>query len=336
VKKFFLTLTLLVPWACAPTDETLVFSGQTMGTTYAVNISRIPPETSRSEVQNVISNALSAISSAMSTYDEATEISRFNRQQTTDWIPITPPLHSVLTAALQIAEISEGAFDITAAPLVNAWGFGPGDRQTKPPHRARIQALLRHVGHRKIELRGPPYEARKLDPQATIDLSAIAKGYGVDHVSAELAALGTRDFLVEIGGEIRAQGMRDGKSPWRIGMEKPVPEKREVDRTLELLDAAIATSGDYRNFYELNGNRYSHVIDPRTGYPIKHELALVSVIADSTMIADAWATALLVLGPQDGYRVARANGIAARFAVRQGKGFSEMTTPAFNAIVAGL
>jgi thiamine biosynthesis lipoprotein len=336
MKKLNLMLPLLMVWGCTPTDEGLALSGETMGTSYAVNITRIPSGSSRGAIQNAIDTELSAVNSVASTYDNSSEISRFNRQKTTDWMPATPSLHELLETALNISEMSGGAFDITAAPLINAWGFGPNGRQAERPDQKTIQALLGHVDYRKIKLRGPPYEVRKLDSQVTIDLSAIAKGYGVDRIAAKLIGLGVEDFLIEIGGEIRAQGTRDDRNPWRIGVEKPVAGERAVERVIALTHAAIATSGDYRNFYTLDGRRYSHVIDPRTGNPVRHELALVSVIADSAMTADAWATALLALGPEDGYSLAHANGIAALFTVRNGPEFTERTTPAFNTAADGL
>jgi thiamine biosynthesis lipoprotein len=202
----------------------------------------------------------------------------------------------------------------------------------EPPDKAEISRVLEQVGYGKIETHDPPYEIRKTQSEVTIDLSAIAKGYGVDEIAHLLTSQGSNNYLVEIGGEVRAAGLRADGAAWQVGVENPVSGPQAVAQIITLSDASIATSGDYRNFFEHDGRRYSHTIDTRTGYPVEHKLALVSVVARSTMQADAYATALLALGPERGYELALSQGISAVFIVREDGGFTEKATPGFIAL----
>ncbi|MCB1034617.1 MAG: FAD:protein FMN transferase, partial [Acidobacteria bacterium] len=224
-----------------------------------------------------------------------------------------------------------GAFDITVGPLVTAWGFGPRRLPPEPPPEEELAELLPHVGFRLLELTDEGVV--KKDPRTQGDLSAIAKGYAVDQVAETLEAEGFDDYMVEVGGEVRTGGHAPGGGPWRIGIEGPTPEGHTLYRVLPLSNLAVATSGDYRNFYEVNGRRYSHTLDPKTGRPVEHAGAAVSVVMEDCASADGWATALLVLGPDAGYDLATEKELAALFqSHEEGGGISVRQTPRFEAL----
>ena len=224
--------------------------------------------------------------------------------------------------------MTQGAFDITAGPLVNIWGFGPEQDFTVPGEQ-QINTALRLAGQGKLQLDAAAPALKKAHGGMYIDLSAIAKGFAVDEIAGYLDRQQLDNYLVEIGGEIRARGVNDENRPWQIGIENPVTGQRTVRSIIKLENMAMATSGGYRNYFEKDGISYSHTIDPRTGYPVTHELASVTVLHPSAMLADAWATGLLVLGPEKGYATALENGLAAYFIVHGETGFEEISTPAF-------
>ena len=306
-----------------------VISGRTMGTTYRVKIARPPADVSPSTLQAAIDKALEQINDAMSTYRTTSEISRFNRSPSTEWFAVSPETAQVVAAAQQISRESDGAFDVTVGPLVNLWGFGPGANQRKVPPAEQIDRALANSGFQKLSVREAPPALRKSTGKLVIDLSAIAKGYAVDRIAALLEDFSITDFLVEIGGEILTRGTRADGSAWTVGIELPDAGLRLVQDVLALSNSALATSGNYRNFFERDGKQYSHTINPRTGSPVTHKLASVTVVGDSCMLADGWATALLVLGPEQGYAYARQHDIAGLFVSRVADGFSRRPTPAF-------
>jgi len=215
--------------------------------------------------------------------------------------------------------LTNGRFDVTIGPLVNAWGFGPGGPQTQVSDE-QVAELLTYVGYEKLHLDPMQQTLSKAHPKTYIDLSAIAKGYAVDKVVKAIEAQGHQNYMVEIGGEVFAKGTNPKDGPWRIGIETPSIHAPGIFEVVILASQALATSGDYRNFYEENGERFSHTIDPKTGRPIKHKLASVSVLSDSCARADALATALNVLGPIDGPKLAEEKGIAALFIIRDSSG----------------
>jgi thiamine biosynthesis lipoprotein len=224
--------------------------------------------------------------------------------------------------------------DITVGPLVNAWGFGPDARPETIPSDAEIAGLLEKVGYTKLVLDSESSSLRKSEPGLLCDLSAIAKGYGVDRVAEALDGLSIQDYMVEVGGEVRTRGLNDQGQAWRIGIERPSVEGRVIQQVLSLSNGAMATSGDYRNYYEVDGVRYSHMIDPRSGRPITHRLASVSIVEERCTRADGLATALLVLGPDEGYRLAVANDLAVLFMVKDDEeGFKGLATPAFERLL---
>ena len=297
-----------------------VVTGQAMGTTYAITANcpdRLPTA--------AVAALLERIDARMSTYDEASELMRFNRGPVGDWVPVSRELVEVVAAAKQVAEHTGGALDPTVAPLVALWGFGVGAGREAPDD-AAVSAARRLVGHRHVRYRRAPPALMK-DRELSMDLSAIAKGHAVDRMADTLRAAGCQAFLVEFGGEITAHGSAPSGGPWRVGIDSPSGVGR-MDEAITLRDAGLATSGDYRQYTERDGRRDAHIIDPRSGYPVRHRLASVTVVAESARLADAYATALMVLGERAGRRFADDAGLAALFIVRTEAGFETLRSEA--------
>lgn len=296
----------------------LEVSGPTMGTTFNVKVSVDSVRTGDQEqLLAAVTTALERINALMSTWDPESEISRFNRHLSSEGFPVSTETAEVFRISREVSRASSGAFDVTVAPLVKAWGFGGGDQLPEPPGQDAMDLIRVKVGYELIQVL--PTQLIKSLPAVEADLSAVAKGYGVDAVADAVAALGYQNYLVEVGGELRARGQRTPEHPWRVAIERPDPAARALYETVDLKDISMATSGDYRNFYERDGVWLSHLIDPRTGHPINHHLASVSVLHDACAWADAWATALIVLGPEQGLEAAEAQGLAAYFIVRDGE-----------------
>jgi len=278
--------------------------GETMGTQYHI---RIPLATqkeaaqtvSKQQLQQQIEALLDSINREMSTYLTTSRISRFNQSQQQNWFPVSSSFLQVVNAAQQISQSSQGAFDITIMPLVNLWGFAK-NKNKQIPKQQQINQALNKTGYQFLQTQQQPPAIRKQKQALSIDLSAIAKGYAVDAIALLLKKYHFKNFLVEIGGEIRLRGHNKHGQAWRIAIEKPNPFNRTAQQGLKLHNIAIATSGDYRNYYQKNGVRYSHTINPQTGKPITHKLASVTVLHQSAMIADAQATAIMVLGENKG------------------------------------
>lgn len=292
-----------------------ILSGQTMGTSFTVKIVfPIDPDVTQDETAGVIRETVDGVDSRMSTYKADSELSRFNNHGS-EVFDASPEMVEVMIEANRVAEVSGGAFDITIGPLVDAWGFGPGP-VTAPPGDEVIERLLTEHGYRQLEIDHNDLTVRKANPLLRCDLSAIAKGYAVDRVVKRLKDLGFKDLMVEIGGEVRTSGVNADGLVWRIGVERPQADRSGVWGAVELADTAMATSGDYRNYYERDGIRISHTIDARTGRPVTHRLASVTVVHPSCMTADAFATALSVLGPEEGRAVVEREGLAVLFLIR--------------------
>ena len=309
--------------------------GRTMGITWSVQLV-LPSARSAEELQHGIQAELDRVDGQMSTYKPQSDLSRFNRAPTGSWQALPPEFFNVLQHALQLAKDSDGAYDPTVGPLVNLWGFGPDRRPRQPPTAAAIAQTKARIGWWKVKL--DPAGRRAWQPGGVyVDLSAVAKGYGVDQVGRYLQRMGVEAWLVEVGGELKAHGRKPGGEPWRVGIERPdaaagaVTVADELVRTIQLRDRAIATSGDYRHVFEDNGHFYSHHIDPRSGYPVPHEVASVSVLADDCMQADPLGTTLSVLGAERGMAYARKHGLAVLMIVRTSHGFEQRMSPAFAA-----
>ena len=323
---------LAVCWllaACGQSDAQQTLTGSTMGTTYTVKVRPVPASIELDELHTNIERILAEVNSTMSTYDPDSELSQLNQNPSTDWLEISEGLLVVLQAALAASELSDGVFDVTVGPLVNVWGFGPDMTEDDIPLDAAIADAMARAGYRRIQLRDTPPALKKERSDIYIDLSAIAKGYAVDRVAHYLDALGIANYLVEIGGELRGRGQNPEDRPWSIAIEKPVPGERAVERVIHITDQGMATSGNYRNFFEKDGRRYAHIIDPRTGKPIAHELASVTVVSNTCMHADAMATALLALGPEAGFALAEQQRLAVFFITIETDGFREKYTSAF-------
>ncbi len=276
-----------------------------MGTQYHIRIPFIVKNEIRNKIipqqqlQREIDALLVSINQEMSTYLVDSSISLFNQSQTKDWFPVSKRFLDVIKTAQRISHSSQGAFDVTVMPLVNLWGFGSSKKNSLPSQQ-QIDSALDKTGYQFLQIQLQPTAIRKQKIHLSIDLSAIAKGYAVDAVALLLQKHQFQHFLIEIGGEIRVQGKNKQHEPWRIAIEKPTMLYRSIQQGLKLNNSAIATSGDYRNYYEQEGKRYSHTINPKTGKPITHKLASVTVLNKSAMIADAQATAIMVLGEKKG------------------------------------
>lgn len=303
--------------------------GTTMGTFYSIQVVDLPSAIEPQGLRDKIDAELDLVEGLMSTYRDDSELSGFNRSRSTDWFAVSPELAGLVKEAIRTSEVSDGAFDVTVGPLVNLWGFGPGGGTDTPPTDAEIARTRTCVGYRKLSVRSDPPALRKSEPSLYLDLSAIAKGYGVDRLAELLDVTGVANYLIGIGGELRGRGYNGRGLPWRIAVEHPDPGGRVIHRILALHDGAIASSGDYRNFFEQDGRRYSHTIDPKTGRPVTHRLASVTVLAPRTAQADALATAFLVLGPQAGFTLAEPLETPALFIIRTPEGYSELQTSAF-------
>ena len=322
-------ISLLVT-GCSRSDgpEILEFSGRTMGTWYTIKVSDFPANGDAQTVANLIEAELNNVNDKMSTYKPDSELSRFNQAPVGEPFKVSPDTFEVLTRSLEIWRLSQGAFDVTIGPLVNLWGFGPDGRPDKVPSRKAMKQAWDRVGSDGLIVHVDDLELVKRK-ELYVDLSAIAKGYAVDRVAEALENAGIRRYLVEVGGEIRAGNSKTQEMSWQVAVEEPVTDRRQVHKIIKLDNASMATSGDYRNYFEVNGRRYSHTIDPRNGQPISHQLVSASVIMPSCADADAWATAMMVLGPDLGMQVAEANNLAVYMILKQDQGFKSVYSTAF-------
>ncbi len=308
-------------------------TGETMGTTYSIKVV-VPRDANLSGVgfqlfQIPIQIMLDLLDNSMSTYKPDSDLSRFNAWTSPEPFEISREMAAVMAAALEVSDQSAGAFDITVGPIVNAYGFGP-DERAAPPDEEELAALRERVGYENLTLDLSASTISKARPDIYCDLSAIAKGYAVDALARILEEKRTTGYFIEIGGEVRARGHNERGEIWTVGIEEPLENERAVYRAVPLDDFAMATSGDYRNYYEENGARISHTIDARTGRPITHNLASASVFHAQCMMADAYATAIMVLGPDDGYLMAELLNLPVLFLIREPDGtFSERVSPAF-------
>lgn len=314
----------------ADAGRLLQFSGETMGSTYRVKL--IPPAGGIGDVQKAVHAALDAVDRRMSMFRTDSELSAFNRAGTGPFA-MSDELFEVFAAAQEVSRWSQGAFDITVAPLVQAWGFGTISRRAVPAD-AQLRGRRAAVDWRGLSLERASRTVAKASGATQADLGGIAKGYGVDAAAAALARHGVGHYLIDVGGEVRTRGLNAQGEAWRIGIEEPDAMPQRARHVVPLSGLAMATSGDYRNYFEQDGRRYSHEIDPASGAPISHSLAAVTVVADDCLRADALATALIVLGPERGPALAEASGVAAQFIARRGATLSDHETGAFAALRA--
>lgn len=335
IKTLLLLATAFLLLACGQTpatQNTVNLSGETMGTFWQVSLAHKLDDNARQVLQTRIEETLEAVNASMSTYRDDSELMRFNRSTETTAQVISPALHHVLAKALEISAQSEGAYDVTVGPLVNLWGFGP-KRRTDKPAAEEIAAALALVGYDKLQLSEAGLS--KAESGVFIDLSSIAKGYAVDMVGEVIARMGYRDFLVEIGGEVRAYGDKYGK-PWRVGIERPKKHSQGTVQNIIAMSAdlpAMATSGNYRNYIEHEGEVAYHIIDPKSGHSRASLLLSATVLAADCMTADGYATALMVLGDEQALAFADKHGLVAElifagdrkseFVVKRSRAFAE-------------
>jgi thiamine biosynthesis lipoprotein len=290
------------------------FGGPVFGSTYRVKLAAPYPKLADLKVR--VEGRLAEIDQLLSTYKPDSELSRWNRDGGTKFRKISRELFDNLEIATEVSRRTGGAYDVTVGPLVNLWGFGPEARPETVPSEQAITKAKRRTGFDRLAFKrqGKEFWANKLSAEISVDLSSVAKGYAVDEIAALLDRAKTPGYMVEIGGEVRVRGPApEGQKGWRLGIERPLPGARQLYRVVELKSGSLATSGTYRNFFVRNGQRFSHTIDPRTGRPIRHRLVSVSVVMGDCAAADAWATAFMVTGAEEGMKLAQKYGIAALF-----------------------
>lgn len=314
---------------CARESVQLVAAGPVMGTAYTVKVVDAPQGFDQAKLEVLLAQVWQQIDTAMSGYRADSEVSRFNAALSTDWIDVSAEFVEVVDFALQVSERSGGAFDITVGPLVAAWGFGPDGEPSVLPDTQELERLLASVGHQYLQVRLHPPALRKLQPALQLDLNAVAPGFAVDIVGERLRAAGVNNFMIDLGGEILTAGRAARGGPWRIAVERPEDAPSQPYAILQLSDMAVTTSGEYRHYFDRDGQRYSHTIDPRSGHPLTHALASVVVVAESSMQTDAWTTAFNVLGPEAGLALARQLDMAALFIERREDGLHSLMTPGF-------
>ena len=328
----FLLVSLCLLSACTRKDIDLSFAGQTMGTSYHITVvtdaGRFPDG-----VEDAVAELLEQLGQSMSTYKPDSELNNLNRLAVGEEIIISADLWQVLQGAQHIHALTLGAFDPTVGPLVGLWGFGPEDTGDKVPSEAEINALMPRVDLGQLRL-GSDNKVTKLS-EIELDLSAIAKGYAAQQVAALLKTQGFSNFLVEVGGELQLAGLNRRGTPWRIAIEVPSLVQGGIEKVIAVSNIGVATSGDYRNYFEREGVRYSHTIDPRSGKPITHHLASVTVLADTAGVADALATAFMVLGADKTLELAGQRDIPVYLLVKTTDGFQASYSDAFKPYLDG-
>ncbi|MDA9556948.1 FAD:protein FMN transferase [Vibrio sp.] len=327
-KWLFVLLLPVILLGCTEPPKQVYVTGPTMGTTY--NIKYIAPEemsTSSKDIHTEIDRLLEEVNDQMSTYRVNSELSLFNQYKSDEPFKVSKDTAFVVKEAIRLNGLTKGALDVTVGPLVNLWGFGPDAKPEIIPSAESISLARQATGIEHIKVDGNLLV--KTLPKLYVDLSPIAKGWGVDVIANYLEMIGIDNYLVEVGGEIRLKGVNSEGAKWRIAIEKPVIDERSVQLIIAPGDMAIATSGDYRNYFEQDGVRYSHIINPQTGKPINHKVVSITVLSETSMEADGLATGLMVLGHKAALDVAEANDIAIFIIEKTDEGFAEYSSSHF-------
>lgn len=322
-------LSFLFALGCTPaTEEAIPLAGNTMGTTWYASV--VPPTNIEAEqLVSLLQAALDQVDASMSTYRDDSDLGRFNAAQIGECIAISEDTLNVTQIALKVAEQSHNAFNPAVASLTNLWGFGPAAATaTARPSTAAIEAAMKSTDLNHLELSIPDSRLCKRGP-VQLDYSAIAKGYGTDRAAEVLEEAGINNYMVEVGGEVRTAGHHPAGRAWRIGIERPQLTRGAAIAAISLVNEAVATSGDYRNYREMDGVRYSHTIDPASGVPIAHALASVTVVAPTAVLADAYATAINVMGPEEGLGFAESMSLPVYLLLKDGEGFEARFSSAF-------
>ena len=312
---------------CLFQDKVESFAGPTMGSTYTVKYVRSQQVAPQEQLQRATDEILAELDQQLSTYRADSDIERFNALPAGSCEAMPVAVLELVQAGELLAQESAGALDLTVEPLLNLWGFGPHGKGERIPTAEEIASARQQVGHRYLRI-----EQDRLckDAEVQVDFNSIAAGYAVDKVVERLQELGVDSYLVEITGELKAQGRKPDGSPWRIAIEAPRDDERVAQEIIELDGQSVSTSGDYRNYFERDGVRYSHTLDPQTGAPIVHRLAAVTVVDPSALRADGLSTVLMVMGPERGLLYAAERNIAAFFVIREGQNFVSKSTAAFD------
>lgn len=316
---------------CLHSERIEEFGGPTMGSTYSIKYVRNDGVAPQTELKAATEAILAEIDQQMSTYRDDSLIEQFNQAPAGTCQTMPEGVLELVRAGDRLHEESQGAFDLTLEPLLDLWGFGPRGKGEAVPSEEKLAEVRQRVGQQHLRIDG---EQLCKDADVQVDFNSIAAGYAVDRIVARLGELGVTSYLVEATGELKAAGLKPDGSHWRIGLEAPRDDERVAQRVLQLDGYGISTSGDYRNYFEENGERYSHTLDALTGRPVRHKLAAVTVADQSTLRADGLSTLLMVLGPEAGMAFAERNGIAAFFITREGKGFVTQGTRAFEQLFA--
>jgi thiamine biosynthesis lipoprotein len=303
--------------ACVTAAEPVAITGRAMGTSWAVKWIQPAAPLDVTTVQGRVADRLEELEQQFSTYRADSTISRFNAAQHTDWFAVEREFAHVAGQSRQVSALTNGAFDVTVYPLIKLWGFAGTHRAGSLPSKTEIAGVHKVDGWRELEVRTHPPALRKTSPRLEVDFSSMAKGFAADAISEELTRLGAPNHLVQVGGDVKSGGAAADAGGWRTGIETPIANAHAIARLIALRGEALSTSGDYRNYFEHDGRRYGHIIDPRTGSPVSNSLASVSVVHASAAMSSALATALFVLGPDVGFRFAQERRLACLFQVRQ-------------------
>lgn len=317
---------------CGSGDSLESFGGPTMGSMYSVKYVRGPDGPDVAHVQPEVEAILAEVDQQMSTYRSDSDIERFNMLPANSCQSMPAGVLELVRVGEQLSIDSQGSYDLTVEPLLDLWGFGPQARVEHVPTAEQLAQVLQRVGHGHLRIDG---DQLCKDAAVEVDFNSIAAGYTVDRLSAQMQALGIRSFLVEATGELKAVGKKADGSPWHVALEAPRDDQQIAEKIIELDGYGVSTSGDYRNYFEQDGRRYSHTFDALTGAPIDHALASVTVIDHSTLMADGFSTLLLILGPERGWAFAEQHKIAAFFVIRADKRFIIRSNSEFDRLFAG-
>lgn len=318
----------------APKAAVTVLDGKTMGTFWRVSVIGID-KAQADELQKKVQRLLDGDDMLLSTWKNDSALMRFNHSQSlTPW-PVSEAMADIVTESLRVGQKTHGAMDITVGPLVNIWGFGPEKQPVKTPTQAQIDAAKARTGLQYLSVinRAGQQFLQKSLPDLYVDLSTVGEGYAADHLAQLMTQEGISRYLVSVGGALVSRGMNADGQPWRVAIQKPTDRENAVQAIVDINGYGISTSGSYRNYYELDGQRISHVIDPQTGRPITHKLVSVTVIAPAALEADAWDTGLMVLGPQKAQQVVREQGLAVYMILKEGEGFTTWMSPQFRSFL---
>ena len=317
-----------------PVAEPLVLEGKTMGTFWRVSLAGVGRERADA-LQQAIQQRLDADDRELSTWKNDSVLSRFNQYRGVDPQPVSENMADIVTLSLRIGKKTAGAMDITVGPLVNLWGFGPDKQPVKTPDQAQIDAARALIGlqHLKVIQNGEGQWLQKDLPGLDVDLSTVGEGFATDHLARLMEQEGINNYLVSVGGAVLTRGNNADNQPWRVAIQKPTDRENAVQAVVDLQGHGISTAGSYRNYYELDGKRISHVIDPHTGRPIQHKLVSATVIATTALEADGWDTGLMVLGTEKAKQLAIKEKLAVYLITKEGDGFSSWMSPQFSAFI---